>query len=110
MSDGKWIRIEKDGETVAIIKLPLGVSALPALAKVWPGSSVSTSEPLAEAARLAAGHSDDDMRDVTVCSECFQASCWQGKFMCYDSAHASTIDLPVWALRRLSLEHESHWA
>lgn len=50
----------------------------------------------------------DDLM-VTVCSECKQASCWQGLFMCQGSQWAGTVDLPVSALRRINAEHWHHW-
>jgi hypothetical protein len=28
---------------------------------------------------------------ITVCDKCLQASCWQGIFMCQESAHAGTV-------------------
>jgi hypothetical protein len=52
--------------------------------------------------------SDDD-RLVTVCDQCFQASCWQGVFMCDDAVNAGTVDLPVLKLREMGLEHSSYW-
>jgi hypothetical protein len=48
---------------------------------------------------------NDDNRKVTVCSECLQATCWQGIFCCDNYRDAGTVDLPVWALQKLALEN-----
>lgn len=49
-------------------------------------------------------------RLVTVCSECLQASCWHGEFMCQKAVSAGTIEKPVRELRALGLEHPSYWS
>lgn len=47
---------------------------------------------------------------VTVCSECFCASCWQGIFYCDKSKEASTTTKTVGQLRALGpLESPEHW-
>jgi hypothetical protein len=46
---------------------------------------------------------------ITVCDNCLQATCWQGKFYCDKYQTAGTIDLPVRRLRELRLEHPSYW-
>ena len=46
---------------------------------------------------------------VTVCSNCLQASCWQGIFMCYESDKAGTVEKTREELKRLDLEHPSYW-
>lgn len=46
---------------------------------------------------------------ITVCSKCFRASCWQGKFYCDDYIWADTIDLPISKLKTMDLENESYW-
>ena len=50
-----------------------------------------------------------DKRKVTVCSECFRASCWEGYFMCDLSANAKTIEVPIWILEKLKLESPDYW-
>ena len=46
---------------------------------------------------------------VTVCDKCLRACCWQGILMCDDGLTASTIDLPISELKRLSREHPDYW-
>jgi len=46
---------------------------------------------------------------ITACSECLQASCWQGILMCWDSTNAGTIELPRGYLKKLNLENECYW-
>ena len=46
---------------------------------------------------------------ITVCDNCYQASCWQGIFMCQEADFAGTIDLPIWVLSKLGLEHPDYW-
>jgi len=49
-------------------------------------------------------------RLVTVCSACWRASCWQGKFYCGEYESAGTCEKTVATLRRLGLEHSSYFA
>jgi len=58
---------------------------------------------------LKGGKMLGDERIITVCSKCFQASCWQGKFMCQEAQNAGTVDVPVWVLEKLNLEHPDNW-
>ena len=51
----------------------------------------------------------DDDQKVTVCSECLRACCWHGEIMCEDARHAYTTVRTVAELRKLGLEHPSHW-
>jgi hypothetical protein len=46
---------------------------------------------------------------ITVCDACFQASCWQGVFMCDASQGAGTVQKTKAELRELGLEHPSYW-
>lgn len=46
---------------------------------------------------------------ITVCNACFQASCWQGIFMCDEAVTAGTVDVSVESLRYENLEDESYW-
>jgi hypothetical protein len=46
---------------------------------------------------------------VTVCSECHQASCWLGIFMCDKARNAGTVELCVGDLNALRLEHPEYW-
>lgn len=46
---------------------------------------------------------------VTVCSECLQASCWQGIFMCDNARHAGVVQKTKEELMQLNLEHQSYW-
>ena len=50
---------------------------------------------------------DDDK--ITVCAECLQASCWQGKFMCDKSRDANITEKTVRELREISYEHSDYW-
>ena len=51
----------------------------------------------------------EEDRKVTICNKCYQASCWQGIFMCQEAQYAGTINLPLWILRKLNLEHPNYW-
>jgi hypothetical protein len=51
---------------------------------------------------------DDDVT-ITVCAECYQASCWQGIHMCDKATHANIVHVKVRVLRMLRWEHESYW-
>jgi hypothetical protein len=55
------------------------------------------------------GTKRDDNRLVTVCSECLQASCWQGHFHCKDHKKASAEELPIRVLRKLNFEVSNYW-
>ncbi len=47
---------------------------------------------------------------ITVCSKCYEASCWQGEFMCDESKTAGTLKLSIEALiARGTREHPSYW-
>jgi hypothetical protein len=46
---------------------------------------------------------------VLVCSKCYQASCWQGIFMCDESKNADVIEMPIDVLRSMELESEEYW-
>lgn len=50
-----------------------------------------------------------DSDQVTVCDNCFQASCWQGIFMCDEARDAGIVIKTVADLRKLKLENESYW-
>jgi len=52
---------------------------------------------------------NEEMTFVTVCSECLQASCWQGIFMCDKARTAGTVQRPIAELRKLDLEHEDYY-
>lgn len=47
---------------------------------------------------------------IEVCSECLQASCWHGEFMCFESRDAGTVLKPVSELTKLALEHSDNWS
>jgi hypothetical protein len=49
-------------------------------------------------------------RLITVCSECLQASCWHGEFMCERARNAGTVKKGERELERLALEHPSNYA
>ncbi len=51
-----------------------------------------------------------DETEITVCSECLMASCWQGTFMCDSSRDAGTVKATVRLLRFLGHENESYWS
>lgn len=46
---------------------------------------------------------------ITVCDKCFTACCWHGDFMCDEARYAGTVEKSVGELRKLGLEHPSHW-
>lgn len=47
---------------------------------------------------------------VTVCDKCFQATCWQGKFMCDQAYEAGIVEKTVAELISLHTgEHPDHW-
>lgn len=50
-----------------------------------------------------------DNRLIQVCSECLQASCWQGNFMCDESKEAYTIYQTVRQLKIENREHPDYW-
>ena len=47
--------------------------------------------------------------DVTVCSSCLRASCWHGEFYCEMARNAGITTRKASELRRLKLEHSSHF-
>lgn len=47
--------------------------------------------------------------EVTVCDECLQASCWQGKFLCDRSYGAGTTTRTACQLGLLELENPEYW-
>lgn len=49
-------------------------------------------------------------RLITVCSECFRASCWHGDFFCEGYRNAGTVKKSESALRALAVEHPSYYA
>lgn len=49
-------------------------------------------------------------RVVTVCAECFRASCWHGEWLCEESRHADLVDLPVSRLRELNREPAENYS
>jgi hypothetical protein len=51
----------------------------------------------------------DESKKITVCDKCFMASCWQGIFLCDEARTAGTVEMPVYKLRKLNLEHPSYW-
>lgn len=48
-------------------------------------------------------------KEVTVCSSCCRACCWQGFFMCDEAYVSSTVDLTVRELRSKDLESSHYW-
>lgn len=46
---------------------------------------------------------------ITVCSECLQASCWQGEFYCDNARTAGTVEKTRAELEALALEHPHYW-
>jgi hypothetical protein len=48
-------------------------------------------------------------KEITVCAECLQASCWQAIFMCDKSKEADVRRMTVSQLRKLNLENECYW-
>jgi hypothetical protein len=51
----------------------------------------------------------DNLREVTVCAACLQASCWQGEFYCETAKTAGTTRRTVGTLRQLGREDPSYW-
>lgn len=50
-----------------------------------------------------------DSNYVTVCANCFKASCWQGIFMCDDAKYANVTECPKEKLVEMGLEHPEYW-
>lgn len=48
-------------------------------------------------------------RRVTVCSACLRAPCWQGRFYCFESRDAGTVEKSAAELRALDREHPFYW-
>lgn len=46
---------------------------------------------------------------IPVCSECLQASCWQGIFMCDNAQTASMVYKTRRELRKLNRENPCYW-
>lgn len=46
---------------------------------------------------------------ITVCDQCLQASCWQGKFMCDKATNAGVVQKTREELAKLNLEHPDNW-
>jgi hypothetical protein len=46
---------------------------------------------------------------ITVCAECLQASCWQGRFMCDKAKWADIKQMTVLELKKLGLENSQYW-
>lgn len=46
---------------------------------------------------------------ITVCDQCFCASCWQGIFMCSKARNAGTVQKTRAELAALDVEHPSFW-
>lgn len=63
----------------------------------------------AKLAAFVANKLEED-RLVTVCDQCYMASCWRGIFRCEGSINAGTVQMPVWHLRELDLEHPDNYA
>ncbi len=51
----------------------------------------------------------EDLRLVTVCDSCLQASCWQGIFYCDNWQRSGTIEVMVKELKKLNRENKSYW-
>lgn len=70
-----------------------------------------TSEEVQDAKLTAfvANKAEED-RLVTVCDQCHMASCWRGIFMCNSAQSAGVVQMPVWHLRELGLEHSDYYA
>lgn len=49
-------------------------------------------------------------RLITVCSECFRASCWHGDFFCDAYRTAGLVKKGERELERLAVEHPSYYA
>ena len=47
---------------------------------------------------------------VTVCDSCLKATSWYGEFLCEEARTAGTKVMFVGELKKLGLEHESHWS
>lgn len=50
-----------------------------------------------------------EMETVTVCDKCFQASCWQGIFLCDESRDAGVIEMLKSELAKLGYESPHYW-
>jgi hypothetical protein len=47
--------------------------------------------------------------EVTVCSRCRRACCWQLTFTCAEASKAKPVKLPITTVRELGLEHPDFW-
>lgn len=71
----------------------------------WAKSKSPTIRRLvAEVQRLAMAQ-----EPVTVCSQCFRASCWADENHCAGYQFAGTVDLPIVALEAMALEDPEWW-
>jgi len=50
-----------------------------------------------------------DNKKITVCDNCFRASCYHGKFYCDEYREAGIINIPIWVLEKLELENPDNW-
>lgn len=46
---------------------------------------------------------------ITVCDQCFQASCWQAIFMCDKATNAGVVQKTREELAALNLENPCYW-
>jgi hypothetical protein len=51
---------------------------------------------------------EDDNDEIWVCTECLQASCWAGIFMCQESRTANIKKITKGEARKLKVEHEDY--
>lgn len=109
------------GDTLEIRKIagfwPYSVAHPNGEAGVMFGVNEDEVEPLSDRPPAAAPRSEPLdaashwwQTKITVCDKCFQATCWQGVFMCDESQNAGTVDKTIAELIALNTgEHPDHW-
>jgi hypothetical protein len=71
-----------------------------------PGTDIKASSPAC--AKFEAGGRGSEKK-VIVCNSCFQASCFQGFFMCEKAREAGITIKTVAELKELGREHPDYW-
>jgi len=83
-----------------------------ALVEAWADAREQKGEDpaiVAEARACAAAMKAWATEPVTVCSECLQASCWQGTLYCENYKTAGTTTRTRKELARLGYENSDYW-
>lgn len=84
----------------------------PALVEAWAENRARFGEDprkVEEARQCANAMRSWHTDPITVCSECLQASCWQGIFYCDDYKTAGTVTKTRKELAKLGRENSDYW-